>query len=513
MVARPRAPAAGAPDRRQRQRGRLLRRRTARRHPHHLRGAQQPRVRHPRGTVRPAGTLALVHDHPGPPVRRGRLPDPCAARPRRPAVRTPGQRPRRAARASIRRPATPSASARPGAASSWRTSRGASASRTPSAPWPRRRDAAPSVELNIYGRGAEHEAVLAEIEEHGAPARLEGYTSDPAGAFADSSYMLLTSSHEGFGLVLVESMAAGCLPIAYDIEYGPADIVNHGVDGFLVPRADEKALADQVAEVANASRRRLRRMRKAARRRAADFLPSAVLPRWGPVLEAAAERARARAGQPRAVARRGQGARARRRPAPIRRLPARSHHHRRHVGRALGRHRRPCRASSPAPAIGPANRRSTSSSIHRPTGTRSAPPVVEKLASDPSAEHPTTVLRITLDPVDGGAAGRPRGRSSALASAPSTSSTRRNPRPTRRPGSRCPRLDVPAGADPGPPQRPPPGHGLAARRGVRRAGARPRAARRHRHRERRRGQHRRRPRASTEARRSRPSACRTAGTA
>ena len=256
---------------------------------------------------------------------------------------------------------------------------------------------APSVELNIYGRGPEHEAVLAVIDEHGAPARLEGYTSDPAGAFADSSYMLLTSSHEGFGLVLVESMAAGCLPIAYDIEYGPADIVHHGDDGFLVPRADEKALADQVAEVANASRRRLRRMRKAARRRAADFLPSAVLPRWGPTLESAAERARARAGRPEPSL------------ADVRELE-----------RAAGLHRfTDCRLEATITdvtwdddsvasvvvscVIAGAGDQSGEPDvdvelIHRPTGTRCAPPVVEKLASDQSAGHPTTILRITLDP-------------------------------------------------------------------------------------------------------------------
>ncbi len=159
-------------------------------------------------------------------------------------------------------------------------------------------EAAPSVELTIYGRGAESDAVAAEIEKHSAPARLEGYTSDPAGAFAASSYMLLTSTREGFGLVLVEAMAAGCLPISYDIEYGPADIVTDGVDGFLVPRGDEAALAARIVQVATSSRRRLRRMRKSARRRAAEFLPAAVLPGWSEVFAAAAERSHRRDGTP-----------------------------------------------------------------------------------------------------------------------------------------------------------------------------------------------------------------------
>jgi len=253
----------------------------------------------------------------------------------------------------------------------------------------------PSVELTIYGRGPEQDAVVAEIDALQAPARLEGYTSDPAGAFADSSYMLLTSSHEGFGLVLVEAMAAGCLPIAYDIEYGPADIINHGVDGFLVPRADEKALADQIAEVAGGSRRRLRRMRKAARRRAADFLPSAALPRWAPVLEAAAERARVRAGSPEP-----------------------SLEEIRSLERLAGLYRfADCRLEATITGV-TWDERSVATVdvscalvgagdpsgepqidvelIHRPTGTRISP-AVERLGPDPSAED-ATLLRITIDP-------------------------------------------------------------------------------------------------------------------
>ena len=256
---------------------------------------------------------------------------------------------------------------------------------------------APTVDLTIYGRGPDHDALLAEIEEHHAPARLEGYTSDPAGAFADSSYMLLTSTHEGFGLVLVEAMASGCLPIAYDIEYGPADIVDHGVDGFLVPRGDEEALATQVAEVAKTSRRRLRRMRKAARRRAADFLPSAVLPLWGPILEAAAEQARARAG--------------------------RAEPSLEEVGdleRVAGLHRYAnCRLEATITDLtwdehsvatvdvscvvaGAGERtgepRVEVELIHRPSGTRAAPPAVERLAPDPTDERPSARLRLTIDP-------------------------------------------------------------------------------------------------------------------
>lgn len=255
---------------------------------------------------------------------------------------------------------------------------------------------APAVDLTIYGRGPEREAVLAEIDELGAPARLEGYTSDPAGAFTGSSYMPLTSSREGFGLVLVESMAAGCLPIAYDIEYGPSDIINDGVDGFLVPRADEAALAARIADVATSSRWRLRRMRKAARRRAAEFLPAAVVPLWGPVLEAAKARSRGRAATE----------------PSLEQL--------RELERVAGLQRfADCRLEAvvsdvtwdesglatlvvTCAIVGAGDRAGEPAVdielVHRPSGNRAAPPAVERLEPEQSPEHPAVVLRVTVDP-------------------------------------------------------------------------------------------------------------------
>ena len=153
----------------------------------------------------------------------------------------------------------------------------------------------PGVELSVFGGGPRLEALEAVIEETGAPVTIEGYTSEPAAAFAASSYSLLTSTREGFPLVLIEAMAAGTLPIAYDIPYGPADIIQDGVDGFVVPPGDTDGMADRIAEVATASRWRLRRLRRAARRRARSLSPRAVMPRWAGVLASATTAAASRA--------------------------------------------------------------------------------------------------------------------------------------------------------------------------------------------------------------------------
>ena len=46
----------------------------------------------------------------------------------------------------------------------------------------------------------------------------------------------------------MESMGAGCVPIVYDITYGPRDLIQQGVNGFITPRGDVDGLADQIEE-------------------------------------------------------------------------------------------------------------------------------------------------------------------------------------------------------------------------------------------------------------------------
>ena len=53
---------------------------------------------------------------------------------------------------------------------------------------------------------------------------------------------------EGFGIVILEAMAAGCAVVAADTG-GIPDIVNDGVDGLLVPIADAHALATAVIRI------------------------------------------------------------------------------------------------------------------------------------------------------------------------------------------------------------------------------------------------------------------------
>ena len=110
--------------------------------------------------------------------------------------------------------------------------------------------------------------------------RLHGHVPDAAAEFRSADFSLLTSTSEGLPLVLAESMAAGCVPIAYDIDYGPSDLIHDGREGFLVPAGDRERLAERIAEFVALPERRALAMRKAARRRALQFTDDAVVAAW-----------------------------------------------------------------------------------------------------------------------------------------------------------------------------------------------------------------------------------------
>lgn len=95
--------------------------------------------------------------------------------------------------------------------------------------------------LVLVGGGSQ-EARLRESYRDVAGVFFAGHQPDPHSFIYGSRALVLCSDAEGFGNVLVEAMACGVQVIAADCPHGPAEILDGGNYGALVPRNDVAAL-------------------------------------------------------------------------------------------------------------------------------------------------------------------------------------------------------------------------------------------------------------------------------
>ncbi|HYQ92357.1 MAG TPA: glycosyltransferase [Candidatus Competibacteraceae bacterium] len=79
--------------------------------------------------------------------------------------------------------------------------------------------------------------------------RLEGFIANPFAYMARAAVFVLSSRFEGFPNVLVEALACGCPVVSTHCPSGPAEILDHGRFGPLVPVGDDLAMAEAIAAV------------------------------------------------------------------------------------------------------------------------------------------------------------------------------------------------------------------------------------------------------------------------
>ena len=147
----------------------------------------------------------------------------------------------------------------------------------------------PQASLHIHGRGAldgeTGRALQQRIEQRGLNGRvhLSGWAEHPAEVFEHAGLSLLTSEREGFALVALESQAHGCPVIAFDVPYGPRDLILQAQTGVLCPSGDVQAMARAMAAVW-ADEAAHKALSNNARLHAAQFRSGAVARKWAQAL-------------------------------------------------------------------------------------------------------------------------------------------------------------------------------------------------------------------------------------
>ncbi len=97
--------------------------------------------------------------------------------------------------------------------------------------------------------------------------------------YLESSIMVLPSRSEGFGMVLIEAMACGVPCVSFDCPSGPADIISHLEDGFLIENGNIEQMANTIIHLIDDETLRIK-MGSAAKQNVQRFLPENIMHQW-----------------------------------------------------------------------------------------------------------------------------------------------------------------------------------------------------------------------------------------
>lgn len=126
--------------------------------------------------------------------------------------------------------------------------------------------------LIILGDGSLREAIINKSVMLGIREDLIllGFQSNPFPYVAQADIFVLSSFFEGFGNVIIEAMALGIPVVSSDCPYGPGEIIQDGVNGFLVPVRSPETMARQCKLLLENSRLRMKIITQSLQR-AEDF--------------------------------------------------------------------------------------------------------------------------------------------------------------------------------------------------------------------------------------------------
>ncbi len=147
----------------------------------------------------------------------------------------------------------------------------------------------PDFKLEIYGEGSLRDHLTNLIKDLGAEDSvfLCGLTKEIGKKLAGSAAFILSSDYEGMSNALMEALACGAPVISTDHEPGGARaLIDHGVNGLLVPVKNEAALTEAMEKIVSSPEMRLEMSRSASKIR--DLISTeAIAAKWLEVINVA----------------------------------------------------------------------------------------------------------------------------------------------------------------------------------------------------------------------------------
>ncbi len=104
---------------------------------------------------------------------------------------------------------------------------------------------------HIYGDGNDGGEFKQKVKELSLEDNVKfmGRSKNLTNAYSDAAIFVLPSRSEGFGLVLIEAQSYHIPTVAFDVPFGPRNVISNGVNGFLVEPFDTDSLSDSVCKL------------------------------------------------------------------------------------------------------------------------------------------------------------------------------------------------------------------------------------------------------------------------
>lgn len=103
--------------------------------------------------------------------------------------------------------------------------------------------------LDIYGQGQDEDELRNLILENGLKANIIIHKPDQniKDRYLESSIFVMTSAYEGLPMTLLEATGLGLPAICYDFPCGPKDVIDDGINGFLISDGDEESFVERLS--------------------------------------------------------------------------------------------------------------------------------------------------------------------------------------------------------------------------------------------------------------------------
>lgn len=141
-------------------------------------------------------------------------------------------------------------------------------------------------QLDIFGQGEWQDKLCNMIESKRLTdsANINAPTDNIAQEYATSSILVMTSNYEGFPMVMIEAMSAGLPVVTFDYKCGPADIIQSGVNGIIVPDGENETFAKVLLNLMSDDKLR-KQMGREATKVTTTYSEAEIMKKWMALFE------------------------------------------------------------------------------------------------------------------------------------------------------------------------------------------------------------------------------------